>query len=47
VARQALDQQAKLIVLVMQLTLLMQHCAQHLVQQGGVVRQGEGLICAK
>jgi hypothetical protein len=40
VVRQALDQQAKLVVLGVQLALLMQDRAQHLLQQGGVVRQG-------
>jgi hypothetical protein len=38
VARQALDQQAKLVVLGMQFALLVQDHAQHLLQQGGIVR---------
>ena len=39
-ARQALDQQAQLVVLGDQLALLMQQHAQHLLQHGGVFRQG-------
>ena len=38
VACQALDQQAKLVVLGMQFALLVQDHAQHLLQQGGIVR---------
>ena len=38
VARQALDQQAKLVVLGVQFALLVQNHAQHLLQQGGIVR---------
>ena len=42
-ARQALDQQAELVVLGVQFALLVQHRAQHLLQQGGPVRQGVGV----
>jgi hypothetical protein len=39
VAQQALDQQTQLVVLGVQFALLMQQCAQHLLQQGGIIGQ--------
>jgi hypothetical protein len=43
-ARQALDWQARLIILGMQFGLLMQHRPQHLLQQVGVVREGVRVV---
>jgi hypothetical protein len=40
VTAQALDQQTELVVLGMQFAVLEQHCPQHLLQRGCIVRQG-------
>ena len=37
------DQKAQPVVLGLQITLLLEQCPQHLLQQGRVVRQGGGI----